>query len=144
MTSKFMKLNQLVVPMITLVLLVSQLTGCALFNREDTEKILEENEQVELVIPDKADTEENLEYTGSEKPYEVEADGDAEEEIEDEDSEIGLIEEPMTTGELESLFEMTYTEVNPILILRNWTEDQIISEEINSIPYYFRNNFSNK
>ena len=144
MTSKFMKLNQLVVPMITLVLLVSQLTGCALFNREDTEKILEENEQVELVIPDKADTEENLEYTGSEKPYEVEADGDAEEEIEDEDSEIGLIEEPMTTGELESLFEMTYTEVNPILILRNWTEDQIIAEEINSIPYYFRNNFSNK
>ena len=76
MTSKFMKLNQLVVPMITLVLLVSQLTGCALFNREDTEKILEENEQVELVIPDKADTEENLEYTGSEKPYEVEVDED--------------------------------------------------------------------
>lgn len=144
MASKYMKIKRIILPMITVVLLVSQLTGCALFNREDTEKILEENEQVELVIPDKADTEENLEYTGSEKPYEVEADSTAEAEIEDEDTEIGLLEEPMTTGELESLFEMTYTEVNPILILRNWTEDQIIAEEINSISYYFRNNFSNK
>lgn len=143
MTSKFMKLNQLVVPMITVVLLVSQLTGCALFNREDTEKILEENEQVELVIPDKDDTEENLEYTGSEKPYEVEVDSEAE--IEDDNSEIGLLEEPMTTGELESLFEMTYAEVNPILINRGWTnEEEIIEKEIKNIPYYFRDNFSNK
>lgn len=136
MTSKFMKLNQLVVPMITLVLLVSQLTGCALFNREDTEKILEENEQVELVIPDKADSEENLEQTDSEKSNEGEEDGDAEEEIEDDNSEIGLLEEPMTTGELESLFEMTYAEVNHILVkIQGWTnEEEIIAEEINNIP----------
>lgn len=144
MASKYMKIKRIILPMITVVLLVSQLTGCALFNREDTEKILEENEQVELVIPDKADTEENLEYTGSEKPYEVEVDSEAE--IEEEDTDIGLLEEPMTTGELESLFEMTYAEVNHILVkIQGWTnEEEIIAEEINNIPYYLRDNFPSK
>ena len=128
MTSKFMKLNQLVVPMITVVLLVSQLTGCALFNREDTEKILEENEQVELVIPDKADTEENLEYTGSEKPYEVEADGD-----------IGVIEDEsiLSEAELEELFQRVYDEIHPLYKQRGYTTDaQLLEEELGQIPFY--------
>ena len=105
MASKYMKIKRIILPMITVVLLVSQLTGCALFNREDTEKILEENEQVELVIPDKADSEENLEYTGSEKPYEVEVDED-----------IGVIEDEgiLSGAELEELFQRVYDEIHPL------------------------------
>ena len=128
MTSKFMKLNQLVVPMITLVLLVSQLTGCALFNREDTEKILEENEQVELVIPDKDDTEENLEYTGSEKPNEDEEDGD-----------IGVIEDEgiLSGAELEELFQTVYDKIHPLYKQRGYTTDaQLLEEELGQIKFY--------
>ena len=76
MTSKFMKLNQLVVPMITLVLLVSQLTGCALFNQKEVEDTLSSNEQIELVIPDKDD-----EQTSIPDPIEIPDDIPTEEEL---------------------------------------------------------------
>lgn len=52
---------------------------------------------------------------------------------------------PMTEDQLNSLFEMTYAEVNQILINRGWTnEEEIIVEEINNIPYYLKDNFPNK
>ena len=52
---------------------------------------------------------------------------------------------PMTEDQLNSLFEMTYDEVNPILINRGWTnEEEIITGEIKDIPYYLRDNFPNK
>lgn len=76
MTSKFMKLNQLVVPMITLVLLVSQLTGCALFSQKEVEDTLKSNEQIELVIPDKDD-----EQTSIPDPIEIPDDTPTEEEL---------------------------------------------------------------
>lgn len=124
-----MKIKRIILPMITVVLLVSQLTGCALFNREDTEKILEENEQVELVIPDKDDTEENLEYTGSEKPYyEVEVDED-----------IGVIEDEhvLSGAELEALFQTVYDKIHPLYKQRGYTTDaQLLEEELGQIKFY--------
>ena len=53
---------------------------------------------------------------------------------------------PMTEDQLNSLFEMTYAEVNPILVKRQgWTdEEEIITGEIKDIPYYLRDNFPNK
>ena len=53
MASKYMKIKRITLPMITVVLLVSQLTGCALFNQKEVEDTLSSNEQIEVGIPDK-------------------------------------------------------------------------------------------
>ena len=55
MASKYMKIKRITLPMITVVLLVSQLTGCALFNQKEVEDTLSSNEQIEVGIPDKDD-----------------------------------------------------------------------------------------
>lgn len=55
MASKYMKIKRITLPMITVVLLVSQLTGCALFNQKEVEDTLSSNEQIEVGIPDKND-----------------------------------------------------------------------------------------
>lgn len=53
MASKYMKIKRVVVPMITLVLLVSQLTGCALFSQKEVEDTLKSNEEVIIQVQDK-------------------------------------------------------------------------------------------
>ena len=55
MASKYMKIKRITLPMITVVLLVSQLTGCALFNQKEVEDTLSSNEQIEVGIPNKDD-----------------------------------------------------------------------------------------
>lgn len=54
MASKFMRIKKVVIPLITLVILVSQISGCAIMNRDDATGILADNDEVvvEYVEPD--------------------------------------------------------------------------------------------
>ena len=45
MASKFMRIKKVVIPLITLVILVSQISGCAIMNRDDAVGIMEENSE---------------------------------------------------------------------------------------------------
>ena len=81
MASKYMKIKRVVVPMITLVLLVSQLTGCALFSQKEVEDTLKSNEEVIIQVQDK----------DNEQPTSI---GDID--IDVDNSEIGLVEEDYT------------------------------------------------
>lgn len=54
MASKFMRIKKIVIPLITLVILVSQISGCAIMNRDDATGILADNDEVvvEYAEPD--------------------------------------------------------------------------------------------
>ena len=54
MASKFMRIKKVVIPLITLVILVSQISGCAIMNRDDAVGILADNDEVvvEYAEPD--------------------------------------------------------------------------------------------
>ena len=54
MASRFMKIKKVVIPLITLVILVSQISGCAIMNRDDATGILADNDEVvvEYAEPD--------------------------------------------------------------------------------------------
>ena len=54
MASRFMKIKKVVIPLITLVILVSQISGCAIMNRDDAAGILADNDEVvvEYAEPD--------------------------------------------------------------------------------------------
>ena len=54
MASKFMRIKRIVIPLITLVILVSQISGCAIMNRDDAAGILADNDEVvvEYAEPD--------------------------------------------------------------------------------------------
>lgn len=85
MASKYMKIKRITLPMITVVLLVSQLTGCALFNQKEVEDTLSSNEQIEVGIPAKDDEQTSI---GNVDIGNIE--------IGDPDSDIGLVEEDYT------------------------------------------------
>ena len=85
MASKYMKIKRITLPMITVVLLVSQLTGCALFNQKEVEDTLSSNEQIDVVIPDKDNEQTSI---GNVDIGNIE--------IGDPDSDIGLVEEDYT------------------------------------------------
>ena len=80
-----MKIKRITLPMITVVLLVSQLTGCALFNQKEVEDTLSSNEQIEVGIPNKDDEQTTI---GNVDIGNIE--------IGDPDSDIGLVEEDYT------------------------------------------------
>ena len=95
MASKFMRIKKVVIPLITLVILVSQISGCAIMNRDDATGILADNDEVvvEYAEPD--------EDAGAEGQIDTSVPEDTSEDLEDEEDmgEIGVVDNIGTLDE---------------------------------------------
>lgn len=94
MASRYMKIKRIILPMITVVLMTSQLTGCALFSQKEVEDTLRENEEVVLEIQDKAPQDSTS--IGNVDISNIDLGDDTTSEDTADDSDIGVIEEDYT------------------------------------------------
>ena len=113
MASKFMRIKKIVIPLITLVILVSQISGCAIMNRDDAAGILADNDEV---VVEYAETDENAGADGVAGQIDTSVPEDTSEDLED--AEIGVVDNIGTldegdtegTGEVEQPGEVGETE----------------------------------
>ena len=98
MASKFMRIKKVVIPLITLVILVSQISGCAIMNRDDAVGILEENSEV---VVEYAEPDENAGAEGVAGQIDTSVPEDTSEDLEDAEDmgEIGVVDNIGTLDE---------------------------------------------
>ena len=94
MASKFMKIKKEVIPLITLVILVSQISGCAIMNRDDAVGIMEENSEVVVAY---AEPDEDAGAEGVAGQIDTSVPEDTSEDLED--AEIGVVDNIGTLDE---------------------------------------------
>ena len=94
MASKFMKIKKEVIPLITLVILVSQISGCAIMNRDDAVGIMEENSEV---VVEYAEPDEDAGAEGVAGQIDTSVPEDTSEDLED--AEIGVVDNIGTLDE---------------------------------------------
>ena len=97
MASRFMRIKKVVIPLITLVILVSQISGCAIMNRDDATGILADNDEV---VVEYAEPDENAGADGVAGQIDTSVPEDTSEDLEDtEDAEIGVVDNIGTLDE---------------------------------------------
>lgn len=98
MASKFMRIKKVVIPLITLVILVSQISGCAIMNRDDAVGIMEENSEV---VVEYAEPDEDAGAEGAEGQIDTSVPEDTSEDLEDAEDmeEIGVVDNIGTLNE---------------------------------------------
>ena len=98
MASKFMKIKKVVIPLITLVILVSQISGCAIMNRDDAVGIMEENSEV---VVEYAEPDEDVGAEGVAGQIDTSVPEDSSEGLEDAEDmgEIGVVDNIGTLDE---------------------------------------------
>ena len=94
MASKFMRIKKVVIPLITLVILVSQISGCAIMNRDDAAGILADNDEV---VVEYAEPDENAGADGAAGQIDTSVPEDTSEDLED--AEIGVVDNIGTLDE---------------------------------------------
>lgn len=94
MASKFMRIKKVVIPLITLVILVSQISGCAIMNRDDAVGIMEENSEV---VVEYAEPDEDVGVDGVAGQIDTSVPEDTSEDLED--TEIGVVDNIGTIDE---------------------------------------------
>lgn len=94
MASKFMRIKKIVIPLITLVILVSQISGCAIMNRDDAAGILADNDEV---VVEYAEPDENAGADGVAGQIDTSVPEDTSEDLED--AEIGVVDNIGTLDE---------------------------------------------
>ena len=94
MASKFMRIKKVVIPLITLVILVSQISGCAIMNRDDATGILADNDEV---VVEYAEPDENAGADGAAGQIDTSVPEDTSEDLED--AEIGVVDNIGTLDE---------------------------------------------
>ena len=94
MASKFMRIKKIVIPLITLVILVSQISGCAIMNRDDAAGILADNDEV---VVEYAEPDENTGAEGVAGQIDTSVPEDTSEDLED--AEIGVVDNIGTLDE---------------------------------------------
>jgi len=94
MASKFMRIKKIVIPLITLVILVSQISGCAIMNRDDAAGILADNDEV---VVEYAEPDENAGAEGVAGQIDTSVPEDTSEDLED--AEIGVVDNIGTLDE---------------------------------------------
>ena len=94
MASKFMRIKRIVIPLITLVILVSQISGCAIMNRDDAAGILADNDEV---VVEYAEPDENVGTEGIAGQIDTSVPEDTSEDLED--AEIGVVDNIGTLDE---------------------------------------------
>lgn len=117
MASKFMKIKKVVIPLITLVILVSQISGCAIMNRDDATGILADNDEV---VVEYAEPDEDAGADGVAGQIDTSVPEDTSEDLEDAEDmgEIGVVDNIGTldegdtegAGEAEQVGEVGETE----------------------------------
>lgn len=98
MASKFMRIKKVVIPLITLVILVSQISGCAIMNRDDATGILADNDEV---VVEYAEPDEDAEEEGVAGQIDTSVPEDTSEDLEDAEDmgEIGVVDNIGTLDE---------------------------------------------
>ena len=98
MASKFMRIKKVVIPLITLVILVSQISGCAIMNRDDAVGILADNDEV---VVEYAEPDEDAGAEGAAGQIDTSVPEDSSEDLEDEEDkgEIGVVDNIGTLDE---------------------------------------------
>ena len=98
MASKFMRIKKVVIPLITLVILVSQISGCAIMNRDDATGILADNDEV---VVEYAEPDENAGAEGVAGQIDTSVPEDTSEDLEDAEDmgEIGVVDNIGTLDE---------------------------------------------
>lgn len=98
MASKFMRIKKVVIPLITLVILVSQISGCAIMNRDDATGILADNDEV---VVEYAEPDENAGADGAAGQIDTSVPEDTSEDLEDTEDmgEIGVVDNIGTLDE---------------------------------------------
>lgn len=98
MASKFMRIKKVVIPLITLVILVSQISGCAIMNRDDAVGILADNDEV---VVEYAEPDEDAGVDGVAGQIDTSVPEDTSEDLEDEEDmgEIGVVDNIGTLDE---------------------------------------------
>ena len=94
MESKFMRIKKVVIPLITLVILVSQISGCAIMNRDDAVGILADNDEV---VVEYAEPDEDAGVDGVAGQIDTSVPEDTSEDLED--TEIGVVDNIGTIDE---------------------------------------------
>lgn len=94
MASKFMRIKKVVIPLITLVILVSQISGCAIMNRDDATGILADNDEV---VVEYAEPDEDARAEGVAGQIDTSVPEDTSEDLED--AEIGVVDNIGTLDE---------------------------------------------
>ena len=117
MASKFMRIKKVVIPLITLVILVSQISGCAIMNRDDATGILADNDEV---VVEYAEPDEDAGVDGVAGQIDTSVPEDTSEDLEDTEDmgEIGVVDNIGTldegdtegAGEAEQVGEVGETE----------------------------------
>ena len=98
MASKFMRIKKVVIPLITLVILVSQISGCAIMNRDDATGILADNDEV---VVEYAEPDEDAGAEGVAGQIDTSVPEDTSEDLEDTEDmeEIGVVDNIGTIDE---------------------------------------------
>lgn len=98
MASRFMKIKKVVIPLITLVILVSQISGCAIMNRDDATGILADNDEV---VVEYAEPDEDAGADGVAGQIDTSVPEDTSEDLEDAEDmgEIGVVDNIGTLDE---------------------------------------------
>ena len=98
MASKFMRIKKVVIPLITLVILVSQISGCAIMNRDDAAGILADNDEV---VVEYAEPDEDAGADGVAGQIDTSVPDDTSEDLEDAEDmgEIGVVDNIGTLDE---------------------------------------------
>lgn len=98
MASKFMRIKKVVIPLITLVILVSQISGCAIMNRDDATGILADNDEV---VVEYAEPDEDVGADGVAGQIDTSVPEDTSEDLEDAEDmgEIGVVDNIGTLDE---------------------------------------------
>lgn len=98
MASKFMRIKKVVIPLITLVILVSQISGCAIMNRDDAVGILADNDEV---VVEYAEPDEDAGVDGVAGQIDTSVPEDTSEDLEDTEDmgEIGVVDNIGTLDE---------------------------------------------
>lgn len=98
MASKFMRIKKVVIPLITLVILVSQISGCAIMNRDDAVGILADNDEV---VVEYAEPDEDAGVDGVAGQIDTSVPEDTSEDLEDAEDmgEIGVVDNIGTLDE---------------------------------------------
>ena len=89
-----MRIKKIVIPLITLVILVSQISGCAIMNRDDAAGILADNDEV---VVEYAEPDENAGADGAAGQIDTSVPEDTSEDLED--AEIGVVDNIGTLDE---------------------------------------------
>ena len=135
MAGKFMKIKRIVIPFITLVIMTSQLAGCATMSSEEMLKSMQESPDVsiEYAIPD--EEQQSLDAT-----YVIGSDGQQIIVDTQDNLDIGLIDgdedqvTELTHEELIEIFELAYDSKSALA--GEIPIDALIKQELHIMPYF--------